>query len=186
MKYNSVESFVADFKSATFGLSVITLTTKKVLGLNLLKLKVVVNASVGIDYYHAVRALAEKQGIVFTSESEFLNAFPKEPTYAHKTNIKAIYEHNTNGTRYLRTYEGRSITKVVKVVYFNEDGSQITNPYLLAQIAAKDNATSKKQNELGMTKIVELKQPKLENILFLKQGEKTYESPRFSAYKQFV
>ena len=186
MVYASVEDFAKSYTSATFGLTIVTLTDKKVLGMNLKKLKVVANASVGIDYYHAVRALAEKQGIKFDTEKEFLEAFPKEPTYARKTDIKAIYEHVKSGQKYLRTYEGRSITKVVKVVYFDENGNAITNATLLAQIAAKEGASSKKQNEIGMAKIVELKQPKIENALFLQQGDKVYESARFAAYKRFM
>lgn len=182
MVYTSVEDFAKSYTSATFGLTIVTLTDKKVLGMNLKKLKVVANASVGIDYYHAVRAAAEKQGIKFETEKDFLEVFPKEPTYARKTDIKAIYEHVKSGQKYLRTYEGRSITKVTKVVYFDESG----NATLLAQIAAKEGASSKKQNEIGMAKIVELKQPKIENVLFLQQGEKVYESSRFASYKRFM
>ena len=44
---------------------------------------------------------------------------------------------------------------------------------------------SAKQEALGITNIVEVKQPKIENVVFLAQGDNIYINPRFGAIAMF-
>ena len=44
---------------------------------------------------------------------------------------------------------------------------------------------SAKQEALGITNIVEVKQPKIENVVFLAQGDDIYINPRFGVQAMF-
>jgi hypothetical protein len=44
---------------------------------------------------------------------------------------------------------------------------------------------SAKQEALGITNIVEVKQPKVENVVFLAQGDNIYINPRFGSVQMF-
>jgi hypothetical protein len=54
---------------------------------------------------------------------------------------------------------------------------------ILRYIPAKSK--SAKQEALGITNIVEVKQPKVENVVFLAQKDNIYINPRFGAQPMF-
>jgi hypothetical protein len=144
------------------------------------------NAATGMNYYNVVKAECEREGIHF-SDAEFAVAFPKEGTYCDSVDdslANIIMEHNDTDQRYLRLYEGRKPTKVVYFTIYDNNG--------VMQLVAEDSemmndikryispkAPSAKQEALGIKNIVGVKQPKIENVVFLAQGEDIFINPRF-------
>lgn len=146
------------------------------------------NAANGLNYYNIVKGECKREGINFTKE-EFELAFPKESTYCEATEdalANIILKHNESEQEYLRLYKGRKPTKVVYYTIYNysivEEGSELMNDILRYVPASKPSA---KQEALGILNIVEVKQPKIENVVFLAQGDKIYINPRFGSMPLF-
>lgn len=191
--YNSIEDFASVLNKGTFGIYVATLTDKRMnkypCGCGRVKgtenpyegraknLAVYMHAATGVNYYSIVKSECEREGIKFTDD-EFAAAFPKEGTYCESANDdklrNIIMENTTNGQRYLRLYDGRKPTKVM--YYTMVDGEICTDAKVLADIAryTPEYSGSKKQEALGITNIVGVKQPKVENVLFMRQGDKLW------------
>ena len=209
--YNNQISDIKDFargiKRGTFGLYAATFTEKNMnkypngttpamrkttpenpyLG-KVFTLAVYQNAATGLNYYNIVKSECKREGINFTDE-EFSIAFPKQSTYCDSTDdalANIILKHNDSEQEYLRLYNGRKPTKVVYFTIYNysivEEGSELMNDILRY---VPEKKASAKQEALGITNIVEVKQPKIENVVFLAQGENIYINPRFGAIAMF-
>lgn len=209
--YNNQISDIKDFargiKRGTFGLYAATFTEKKMnkypngttpamrkttqenpyLG-KVFTLAVYQNAATGLNYYNIVKSECKREGINFTDE-EFTIAFPKQSTYCDSTDdtlANIILKHNDSEQEYLRLYNGRKPTKVVYFTIYNysivEEDSELMNDILRY---VPEKKASAKQEALGITNIVEVKQPKIENVVFLAQGENIYINPRFGAIAMF-
>lgn len=201
----TIEDFGKRIKRGTFGLYAALLTEKKMnkypngtlprdrkttpenpyIG-KVYSLSIYQNAATGMNYYNIVKAECEREGIHFT-DAEFAVAFPKEGTYCDSvddTLANIIMEHNDTNQRYLRLYEGRKPTKVVYFTIYDNNGvmqlvdenSEMMND-IKRYISPK--APSAKQEALGIRNIVGVKQPKIENVVFLAQGEDIFINPRF-------
>jgi len=209
--YNNQISDIKDFarhiKRGTFGLYAATFTEKKMnkfpngttpaqrkttpenpyLG-KVFTLAVYQNAATGLNYYNIVKSECKREGINF-SDAEFAIAFPKQETYCEATEdalANIVLRHNEKEQEYLRLYNGRKPTKVVYYTIYNyaivPEGSELMEDILRYVPAKKESA---KQVALGITNIVEVKQPKLENVVFLAQGEDIYINPRFGTMALF-
>ena len=202
-----IKDFARQIKRGTFGLYAATFTEKKMnkfpngttpaqrkttpenpyLG-KVFTLAVYQNAATGLNYYNIVKSECKREGINF-SDAEFAIAFPKQETYCEATEdalANIILRHNDKEQEYLRLYNGRKPTKVVYYTIYNytivpEDSELMAD--ILRYVPAKKE--SAKQVALGITNIVEVKQPKLENVVFLAQGEDIYINPRFGAIAMF-
>jgi hypothetical protein len=150
------------------------------------------NACTGVNYYNVVKSECEREGIHFT-DAEFAVAFPKEETYCESVDDSLkniIMEHNDTNQRYLRLYKGRKPTKVVYFtiykdgdnIYLVEEGSALMKDIKRYITPSKPSA---KQEALGIKNVVSVKQPKVENVVFLAQGEDIWINPRFSFVKLF-
>lgn len=204
---SSIKDFARGIKRGTFGLYAATFTEKKMnkfpngttpaqrkttpenpyLG-KVFTLAVYQNAATGLNYYNIVKNECAREGIPFTDE-EFAIAFPKQSTYCEATEdalANIILKHNDNDQEYLRLYNGRKPTKVVYYTIYNysivPEGSELMNDILRYVPSKKESA---KQLALGITNIVEVKQPKVENVVFLAQSEDIYINPRFGAAALF-
>ncbi len=209
--YNNQISDIKDFargiKRGTFGLYAATFTELKMnkypngtapamrkvtpenpyLG-KVFTLSVYQNAATGLNYYNIVKSECKREGIDFTDE-EFAIAFPKEGTYCEATEdelANIILKHNEHDQEYLRLYKGRKPTKVVYFTVYNysivPEGSELMADIKRYVPAKKESV---KQTALGITNIVEVKQPKIENVVFLAQGEDIYINPRFAVQALF-
>lgn len=207
-----IKDFARQIKRGTFGLYAATFTEKKMnkypngttpsercealknpyLDENgkskVFTLAVYQNAATGLNYYNIVKSECKREGINF-SDAEFAIAFPKQETYCEATEdalANIILRHNDKEQEYLRLYNGRKPTKVVYYTIYNytivPEGSELMADILRYVPAKKESA---KQVALGITNIVEVKQPKLENVVFLAQGEDIYINPRFGAIAMF-
>lgn len=204
---SDIKDFARGIKRGTFGLYAATFTEKKMnkypngttptqrkttpenpyLG-KVFTLAVYQNAATGLNYYNIVKSECAREGIPFTDE-EFAIAFPKQGTYCEATEdalANIIMKHNDNDQEYLRLYNGRKPTKVVYYTIYNysivPEGSELMNDILRYVPSKKESA---KQLALGITNIVEVKQPKIENVVFLAQSEDIYINPRFGAAALF-
>ena len=204
---SDIKDFARGIKRGTFGLYAATFTEKKMnkfpngttpaqrkttpenpyLG-KVFTLAVYQNAATGLNYYNIVKSECAREGIPFTDE-EFAIAFPKHGTYCEATEdalANIILKHNDSDQEYLRLYNGRKPTKVVYYTIYNysivPEGSELMNDILRYIPAKKESA---KQLALGITNIVEVKQPKIENVVFLAQSEDIYINPRFGAAALF-
>ncbi len=204
---SDIKDFARGIKRGTFGLYAATFTEKKMnkypngttpaqrkttpenpyLG-KVFTLAVYQNAATGLNYYNIVKSECAREGIPFTDE-EFAIAFPKQGTYCEATEdalANIILKHNDNDQEYLRLYNGRKPTKVVYYTIYNysivPEGSELMNDILRYIPTKKESA---KQLALGITNIVEVKQPKIENVVFLAQSEDIYINPRFGAAALF-
>ena len=149
------------------------------------------NACTGVNYYNIVKAECEREGIHF-SDAEFAVAFPKEKTYCDSVDDleNIIMEKDDSDQRYLRLYQGRKPTKVVYyTIYKNGDSislvekdSELMNDINRYISASKASA---KQEALGIKNVVKVKQPKVENVVFLAQSNDIYINPRFGFMKLF-
>ena len=211
-QFSSIKDFARNIKRGTFGLYASTFTEKKMnkypngtsrkdykntpvnpyLDENgnskVFTLAVYQNAATGLNYYNIVKGECEREGIHF-SKDEFELAFPKEATYCEAEEdalANIILKHNDKNQEYLRLYKGRKPTKVVYYTIYNysivEEGSELMNDILRYVPASKPSA---KQEALGIRNIVEVKQPKVENVVFLAQGDDIYINPRFKAIALF-
>ena len=204
---SDIKDFARGIKRGTFGLYAATFTEKKMnkypngttpaqrkttpenpyLG-KVFTLAVYQNAATGLNYYNIVKSECAREGIPFTDE-EFAIAFPKQGTYCEATEdalANIILKHNESDQEYLRLYNGRKPTKVVYYTIYNysivPEGSELMNDILRYVPSKKESA---KQLALGITNIVEVKQPKIENVVFLAQSEDIYINPRFGAAALF-
>ena len=209
---SNIKDFARGIKRGTFGLYAATFTEKKMnkypngtsrkdykntpvnpyLDENgnskVFTLAVYQNAATGLNYYNIVKAECKREGISFTDE-EFAIAFPKQETYCEAQEdalANIILKHNEKEQEYLRLYNGRKPTKVVYFTIYNyqivpEDSELMAD--ILRYVPAKK--ASAKQEALGITNIVEVKQPKVENVVFLGQGDSIYINPRFACFALF-
>ena len=192
----TIEDFGARIKRGTFGLYAALFTEQKMnkypngtkagerkntpenphLG-KVFNLSIYQNACTGVNYYNVVKAECEREGIKFTDD-EFAAAFPKEGTYCESADDdklrNIIMENSSNGQRYLRLYDGRKPTRIMYLTIV--DGEVCTDAKVLADIAryTPDYSGSKKQESLGIANLVGVKQPKVENVLFMRQGDKMW------------
>ena len=204
---SDIKDFARSIKRGTFGLYAATFTEKKMnkypngttpaqrkttpenpyLG-KVFTLAVYQNAATGLNYYNVVKSECKREGINF-SDAEFAIAFPKQETYCEATEdalANIVLRHNEKEQEYLRLYNGRKPTKVVYYTIYNyaivPEDSELMQDILRYVPAKKESA---KQVALGITNIVEVKQPKLENVVFLAQGEDIYINPRFGTMALF-
>ena len=204
---SDIKDFARNIKRGTFGLYAATFTEKKMnkfpngttpaqrkttpenpyLG-KVFTLAVYQNAATGLNYYNIVKSECKREGINF-SDAEFAIAFPKQETYCEATEdalANIVLRHNEKEQEYLRLYNGRKPTKVVYYTIYNytivPEDSELMQDILRYVPAKKESA---KQVALGITNIVEVKQPKLENVVFLAQGEDIYINPRFGTMALF-
>jgi hypothetical protein len=202
-----IKAFARGIKRGTFGLYVATFTEKKMnkypngtapkerkntpinpyLG-KVFTLAVYQNAATGLNYYNIVKNECKREGISFTDD-EFAAAFPKEETYCAATESalsNIILKKNDSEQEYLRLYNGRKPTNVVYYTIYNysivEENSELMKD-IMRYVAPKK--ASAKQEALGITNIVEVKQPKVENVVFLAQGDDIYINPRFGVQAMF-
>ena len=202
-----IKDFARNIKRGTFGLYAATFTEKKMnkfpngttpaqrkttpenpyLG-KVFTLAVYQNAATGLNYYNIVKSECKREGINF-SDAEFAIAFPKQETYCEATEdalANIVLRHNEKEQEYLRLYNGRKPTKVVYYTIYNyaivPEDSELMQDILRYVPAKKESA---KQVALGITNIVEVKQPKIENVVFLAQSEDIYINPRFGAAALF-
>lgn len=204
-RVNTIEDFANGIKRGTFGLYAAILTEKKMnkypkgtprsemtpdkenthLG-KVFSLSIYQNAATGLDYYNIIKAECKREGIDF-SDAEFAVAFPKEGTYCSSVNEalrNIIMEKDDSDQRYLRLYKGRKPTKVVYFTIYEdngvmslvEEGSDLDKDIMRF---VPDKKANTKQEALGIKGIVEVKQPKVENVVFLAQGDNIYINPRF-------
>ena len=204
---SDIKDFARNIKRGTFGLYAATFTEKKMnkfpngttpaqrkttpenpyLG-KVFTLAVYQNAATGLNYYNIVKSECKREGINF-SDAEFAIAFPKQETYCEATEdalANIVLRHNEKEQEYLRLYNGRKPTKVVYYTIYNyaivpEDSELMQD--ILRYVPAKNERA--KQVAVGLPNIVEVKQPKLENVVFLAQGEDIYINPRFGTMALF-
>ena len=211
-QFSDIKDFARQIKRGTFGLYVATITEKKMnkypvgtlrsqyattpvnpyLGEDgkskVQTLAVYQNAATGLNYYNIVKAECKREGIAFT-DAEFTAAFPKQETYCEATEdalANIILKHNEREQEYLRLYKGRKPTKVLYYTIYNDlvvpENSELMAD-MLRYIPPKKS--SAKQESLGITNLVEVKQPMIENIVFLGQGDNFYCNPRFGFLAKF-
>lgn len=202
-KFNSIESFCENVAKGSFGLYAATLTEKKMnkfpcdktaarvanpyLG-SVFNLAIIQNTATGVSYYKLVESECKREGISF-SKDEFAAAFPYEKTYAEGVGGKLdnmIMENTKTNQRYLRLYFGRKPTKTIYYTIIkdanggyrvlNEDSAEYKE--IMRYVPAKSG--SAKQEALGISNIIEVRQPKVENVVFLMQGEKMWMNERFA------
>ena len=207
----TIEDFGARIKRGTFGLYAALFTEQKMnkypngtkagerkntpenphLG-KVFNLSIYQNACTGVNYYNVVKAECEREGIHFT-DAEFAVAFPKEETYCESVNgtlANIIMQKDDSEQRYLRLYKGRKPTKVVYYTIY-KDGDKITlveeNSELMKDIKRyiTPSKPSAKQEALGIKNVVAVKQPKVENVVFLAQSDDIWINPRFGFMQLF-
>lgn len=207
----TIEDFGARIKRGTFGLYAALFTEQKMnkypngtkvgerkntpenphLG-KVFNLSIYQNACTGVNYYNVVKAECEREGIHFT-DAEFAVAFPKEATYCESvddTLANIIMQKDDSEQRYLRLYKGRKPTKVVYYTIY-KDGDKITlveeNSELMKDIKRyiTPSKPSAKQEILGIKNVVAVKQPKVENVVFLAQSDDIWINPRFGFMQIF-
>ena len=207
----TIEDFGARIKRGTFGLYAALFTEQKMnkypngtkvgerkntpenphLG-KVFNLSIYQNACTGVNYYNVVKAECEREGIHFT-DAEFAVAFPKEETYCESvddTLANIIMQKDDSEQRYLRLYKGRKPTKVVYYTIY-KDGDKITlveeNSELMKDIKRyiTPSKPSAKQEILGIKNVVAVKQPKVENVVFLAQSDDIWINPRFGFMQIF-
>lgn len=207
----TIEDFGARIKRGTFGLYAALFTEQKMnkypngtkagerkntpenphLG-KVFNLSIYQNACTGVNYYNVVKAECEREGIHFT-DAEFAVAFPKEETYCESVNdtlANIIMQKDDSEQRYLRLYKGRRPTKVVYYTIY-KDGDKITlveeNSELMKDIKRyiTPSKPSAKQEALGIKNVVAVKQPKVENVVFLAQSDDIWINPRFGFMQIF-
>ena len=207
----TIEDFGARIKRGTFGLYAALFTEQKMnkypngtkagerkntpenphLG-KVFNLSIYQNACTGVNYYNVVKAECEREGIHFT-DAEFAVAFPKEETYCESvddTLANIIMQKDDSEQRYLRLYKGRKPTKVVYYTIY-KDGDKITlveeNSELMKDIKRyiTPSKPSAKQEILGIKNVVAVKQPKVENVVFLAQSDDIWINPRFGFMQLF-
>jgi hypothetical protein len=207
----TIEDFGARIKRGTFGLYAALFTEQKMnkypngtkagerkntpenphLG-KVFNLSIYQNACTGVNYYNVVKAECEREGIHFT-DAEFAVAFPKEETYCESvddTLANIIMQKDDSEQRYLRLYKGRKPTKVVYYTIY-KDGDKITlveeNSELMKDIKRyiTPSKPSAKQEALGIKNVVAVKQPKVENVVFLAQSDDIWINPRFGFMQLF-
>lgn len=208
----TIEQFAKRIKKGTFGLYAALFTEQKMnkypcgttaamrktmqenphLG-KVFNLSVYQNAATGMNYYNIVKAECKREGIAFTN-AEFAVAFPKEATYCESVDEKGleniIMQKDDSEQRYLRLYQGRKPTKIVYYTIY-KDGDTITlvdkdsSLYKDIMRYVTPSKPSAKQEALGIKNIVSVKQPKVENVVFLGQSEDIYINPRFGFVKLF-
>ena len=207
----TIEDFGARIKRGTFGLYAALFTEQKMnkypngtkagerkntpenphLG-KVFNLSIYQNACTGVNYYNVVKAECEREGIHFT-DAEFAVAFPKEETYCESVNdtlANIIMQKDDSEQRYLRLYKGRKPTKVVYYTIY-KDGDKITlveeNSELMKDIKRyiTPSKPSAKQEALGIKNVVAVKQPKVENVVFLAQSDDIWINPRFGFMQIF-
>ena len=207
----TIEDFGARIKRGTFGLYAALFTEQKMnkypngtkagerkntpenphLG-KVFNLSIYQNACTGVNYYNVVKAECEREGIHFT-DAEFAVAFPKEETYCESvddTLANIIMQKDDSEQRYLRLYKGRKPTKVVYYTIY-KDGDKITlveeDSELMKDIKRyiTPSKPSAKQEALGIKNVVAVKQPKVENVVFLAQSDDIWINPRFGFMQIF-
>ena len=210
--FSNIKDFARNIKRGTFGLYASTLTELKMnkypngttpaerkstpinpyLDENgnskVFTLTIYQNACTGVNYYNLVKSECKREGISFTDE-EFEIAFPKQATYCDATEdalANIILKHEAKEQEYLRLYKGRKPTKVVYFTVYNyaivPEGSELMKDIKRYVTPKKASA---KQEALGITNIVEVKQPKVENVVFLAQSDDIYINPRFGSMALF-
>ena len=203
-KFKSIEEFCENVSKGTFGLYVGTFTEKKmnkypcgfgrVAGTEnpyigcAYNFAVIQNAATGVSYYKLVESECAREGIAF-SKAAFEQAFPKESTYCEEVSDKLsnmIMEHE-NGQRYLRLYYGRKPTKTMYYTILTDanganarvlDEQSAEYKNLMRYVPTKSG--SPKQEALGISNIIEVRQPKIENVVFMMQGDKLFINERFA------
>lgn len=200
-KFASIADFAKVMVKGSFGLYVGTCTEKKMnqypkgttpamrkttpknpyIG-RVLNITFYQNAATGVNYYTIIKNECKREGIVFTDD-EFAAAFPYEEcscgSSVEEKGLKNVL-FEKNGQQYLRLYDGRKPTKVVSFMVCDgavvEKGSALYDDIMRY---VSDKGGSAKQEALGIANIVGVKMPKVENVMFLCQGDKMYHNENF-------
>ena len=195
--FKSIEEFGKVFTKGSFGLYCATFTPKK---LNkypndkgrkeaiasgdynkyegrVFTLDIYQNACSGVNYYACVKSECKREGIEFSDKS-FEECFPYEKTYCDDESNELsnfVMKHETTDQKYLRLYVGRRPTHYKSVTFV--DGHIATQNELKDIKRYKGKVTvSKKQEELGIKNIVGVRNVKVENVMFLVQGDKVWKN----------
>ena len=206
----TIEDFAKRIKKGTFGLYAALFTEQKMnkypngtprsaykttepnpyIG-KVFNLSIYQNACTGVNYYNVVKSECEREGIHFT-DAEFAVAFPKEKTYCDSVDDleNIIMQKDDSEQRYLRLYKGRKPTKVVYYTIYKDGDSVVLvdkDSVLMKDISCyiTPSKPSAKQEALGIKNVVDVKQPKVENVVFLAQSNDIYINPRFGFMKLF-
>lgn len=200
-KFASIADFAKVMVKGSFGLYVGTCTEKKMnkfpkgttpsmrkttpqnpyLG-RVLNITFYQNAATGVNYYTIIKNECKREGIEFTDD-EFAAAFPYEEcscgTSVEEKGLKNVL-FEKNGQQYLRLYDGRRPTKTAYFMVCDgkivEEGSALYED-IMRYVSPKEK--SAKQEALGIANIVGVKMPKVENVMFLCQGDKMYHNENF-------
>lgn len=177
--------FIKNLKGGTFGIYCATMTEKKMnkggrsgiapnpLFGKVFTLALYQNTITGCNYRNLVKSECIREGI---DVSNFDKDFPPSETYAF-TNDNKIFTKKDGTAQYFRLYlsngRERSKVKYETVVLDNgtyrkptEEEERIIKSYTPAK------SESKKQEVLGISNIVEVRNITISNILFIKQGDK--------------
>lgn len=192
-KFSSVNDFANVLKKGTFGLYVVTHTEVKMnkfpkdlgrkgaanpyMGRAFWR-TYYQNAASGCNYYTIVRNECKREGIAF-SDDEFKSVFPYEECSCGTSDDNTIY---TKGAQqYLRLYKGRKPTQIVHVLEC--DGRVVAKGSALyddiMRYVPTKGSESAKQEALGIKNLVGVRSPKIENVVFMGQGDKCYQNPNF-------
>ena len=202
--FNSVENFLKNFRSASFGLYAATLTDltmnkypcgtarKDMTAENLnpyigrvKSLTLYQNAATGCSYYNLVESECRREGIHFSKE-EFALAFPKERTYASSDDNK-LFVNEKSGCKYLRLYRNRRPTNVRYYTVIDgeivaEDDARIKD--IMRYVSPKKE--SAKQEGIGIKNIIPVRNIHVENVMLLQQGDKSYLNEDFGLFGEKV
>ena len=195
--FKTIEEFGKSFTKGSFGMYCATFTPKKLNKFpndktrkqatadgeynkyenRVFTLGIYQNACSGVSYYACVKSECKREGIEFSDKS-FEEAFPYEKTYCNSENKELsnfIMKHDTKDQKYLRLYIGRRPTHYKVIIFL--DGHVATDAELedIKRYEGK-RTKSVKQEALGIKNIVRVCQPKIENVMFLVQGEKEWKN----------
>lgn len=133
------------------------------------------NACTGVNFYNCVKSECKREGIDF-SDDEFNEAFPVTESYCESVSKEMnnfIMKHKSKEQKYLRLYSGRKPTKCIKIILL--DGKLVSeDDYKDIKRYLPKFSENKKQTSIGIKNIITPLNVKLENVMFLVQGEKAW------------
>jgi hypothetical protein len=202
-KKKTLDDFVKNYRKGTFGLYFAGFTEKSLNktphGMRLKEAKecgaynkyegrvytltIAQNAASGVSYYACVKGEAKREGLFNkdTFDEDFVRDFPREKTYCEAEEKKLdniLLKNVKTDQRYLRLLFGR---KPTKVKYFTFLDGHLATPTEVADILRYETpkSISKKQENIGLKNLVACRNFKVENVIFVAQGDDIYFNDRF-------
>lgn len=197
--YNEIEDFAKAIKKGTFGLYCATYTPMQ---LNkypndkernqalmdneynkyegrVSAITVYQNACTGVNFYNCVQSECKRENIIF-SDKEFQEAFSTQKSYCESVSKELddiIMKHVEKEQKYLRLYLGRKPTKYHKIILL--DGHVATDEELRdIKRFMRKKTEYKKQTSIGIKNIIIPLNVKIENVIFIAQGEKAWKNTK--------